>query len=88
MYIKTISKSNMAEAMIDNEYMAASLPTLAPPESRSVTENFYLKNQSLYNGQDEERTCGKVVGFDLPPSPKRQKTCYDLITHQMVISGK
>ena len=77
----------MAEAMIDNEYnMATSLPTLAPPEIRSNIESF-SKNQAIYSVSEQDRGCGKVVGFHLPPSPKRQKVSFDS-THRVVIAGE
>ena len=63
----------MAEAMINHDYLTTSLPTLQTSEGREgmIVEN---NNTNTYQVVEEsERTSGKSVVFDLPPSPKRQK---------------
>ena len=90
----------MAEAMINHEYLATSLPTLQPSEGRGgmIIESNHNNNNNKAV-EESERSCGKSVVFDLPPSPKRQKISTtttkmlyssndNKLTYQMIITSK
>lgn len=89
----------MAEAMINHEYLATSLPTLQPSEGRGgmIIESNHNNNNNQAV-EESERSCGKSVVFDLPPSPKRQKISTtttkmlyssndNKLTYQMIITN-
>lgn len=63
------AKREMAEAMLDPEYRAASLPTLPLPESSSVTSILALSRDEIL---DTPKQADRSVEFTLPP--KRAKT--------------
>mmetsp|Transcript_14793 Transcript_14793/g.21140 ORF Transcript_14793/g.21140 Transcript_14793/m.21140 type:complete len:539 (-) Transcript_14793:193-1809(-) len=66
----------MAEAMINDQNMSATLPTLLPQISQRET---------FSSDEDNEETT-KVVDFDLPV-PKRQRSSDPNITAKMVVAG-
>ena len=71
------SNKVMAEAMIKDQYVSTTLPTLPPPNIPPTDQ------QS--DPQQESRQSGKVVEFDLPV--KRHKPNAEITAHAM-ISGE